>query len=250
MTISSTNRVAGPYAGDGSTATFPFTFKVFSAADLDVATLNTASGAIATLALTSDYSVRLNTNQDTKPGRLDHAQRRRPGCGADSSRSRRRWTELQGLALVNGGGFFPDVINAALDKVTILIQQLQVQLGRAVQAPFPDTESMQLPAPALRAGKLLGFDSAGNLQLITVTGTGGIVLGAPQTASGTVNGVNTQFTFTAPAGATPAVLVYAGGVFQDGATDYGTPVFVSGTTWRITFVTAPNNGPIKILILG
>jgi hypothetical protein len=62
MTISSTNRVAGPYAGDGSTATFPFTFKVFSTGDLEVATLNTASGAITPLALTTDYSAVLNAN--------------------------------------------------------------------------------------------------------------------------------------------------------------------------------------------
>ena len=63
MTISSTTRLA-TFTGNGSASNFPFSFKVFEAADLSVLKLTVATGAIATLALTTDYTVSLNTDQD------------------------------------------------------------------------------------------------------------------------------------------------------------------------------------------
>jgi hypothetical protein len=246
MTISSTTRVAGPYAGDGSTATFPFTFKVFSAGDLEVATLSTASGAIAELALTTDFTASLNANQDTSPGGSITLVAGGLAVGLQLSITT-DMAETQAVNLVNGGGFFPDVINAALDTVTILIQQLSAMIGRAIRAPFGDSTNLVLPAPALRAGKVLMFDSAGNISLVTIAG-GSIVPGS-QTSPSTVNGTNKDFTFTAAAGATPSIIVFAGGVYQSPTTDYGVPVFVSGSTWKITFVTAPQNGPVAMLQL-
>lgn len=247
MTISSTARVAGPFLGAGTTATFPFTFKVFDASDLYVVKLTVATGAIAVLALTTDYTVTLNLDQDTSPGGSITLTAGNLATGLTLTITT-DMAQLQGLDLTNGGGFYPDVINAALDTLTIYVQQLQAQLNRALQAPFGDNESMQLPAPALRAGKLLMFDSAGNLALVPVA-SGSIVPGA-QSAAGTVDGTNQVFTFTAAAGPTPSILLFAGGIFQDPATDYTAPAFVSGTTWSITFTTAPANGPIKVLMLG
>lgn len=248
MTISSTTRVAGPFTGTGATATFPFLFKVVDIGDLEVVTLNLASGAIATLVLDSDYSAALNADQDTTPGGSITLLAGNLATGLTLTITT-DMAELQGLDLTNGGGFYPDVINSALDTLTILVQQLQAQLNRALQLQLPDAAvNTVLPAPALRAGKMLMFDASGNVQLVPVA-SGGIVPGA-QSAAGTVNGVNKVFTFTAAAGATPSILLFAGGVFQDPATDYGVPVFVSGTTWSITFTTAPSNGPIKVLMLG
>lgn len=250
MAISSTNRVAGPFIGNNTTATFPFTFKVFEAADLDVVTLTLASGAIATLALTTDYTVALNADQDSSPGGSITLTAGNLATGLTLTITT-DMAQLQGLDLTNGGGFYPDVINAALDLLTILVQQLQVAQSQAMQVAFGDNVSMVLPGPALRAGKLLMFDSGGNLDLVDIA-TGGIVLGAPQTAGGDVDGTNTVFTFTAAAGATPAILVFVGGVLQDSSQDYGGPVYVSGTTWQITFVTAstPVNGTVRVLMLG
>jgi hypothetical protein len=247
MTISSTTRVAGPFLGDGTTATFPFTFKVFDAADLLVVTLNLATGAIATLALETDYTAALNANQDTTPGGSITLTGGNLATGLTLTITT-DMAQLQGLDLTNAGGFYPNVMNAAFDTVVIQIQQLQVEVDGAIRIPFGDNAAMLLPARNLRAGKLLGFDAAGNVALISVAG-GSIVPGA-QTSPSTVDGDNQFFTFTAPAGATPSILVFAGGIFQDPATDYSTPTFVSGTTWQIVFTVAPVNGPIKILMLG
>ena len=65
MTISSTTRINGPYI---SGTALPVTFKVFTAADLQVIRLNTSTGTETTLVLNSDYTVTLNVDQNTNPG--------------------------------------------------------------------------------------------------------------------------------------------------------------------------------------
>lgn len=246
MTISSTNRVAGPFSGTGTTATFPFTFKVFEATDLSVATLN-AAGVITTLALNTDYTATLNADQDSSPGGSITLTAGPLATGLALVITT-DIAAVQNVDLTNGGAFYPDVINGALDWLTVLVQQALVLASRALQVPIVDGSPVTvLPPAAQRAGNLLMFDGNGNPTLVPVA-SGGIVPGA-QTAVGTVNGTNKVFTFAAAAGATPSILLFAGGIFQDPSSDYGTPTYVSGTTWQITFTNAPANGPIKVLML-
>lgn len=163
MTISSTTRVAGPFIGAGTTATFPFSFKVFEATDLSVTTLATATGVIATLALTTDYTVALNADQDTSPGGSITLTAGNLATGFTLVITT-GIPNLQGLDLTNGGAFYPDTINAALDLLTILVQQLQAQVARCIQFPISDDLSLISPvlAPAaFRAGKYLSFDVNG-----------------------------------------------------------------------------------------
>lgn len=68
-----------------------------------------------------------------------------------------------------------------------------------------------------------------------------------QNAAGTIDGVNQNFTFTAPPGATPTILVFAAGIFQTVTTDYSLS-YLGSNTWQIHFVTAPTNGPITVLL--
>jgi hypothetical protein len=208
--------------------------------------LNLITGAIAQLVLTTDYTVALNADQDSSPGGSITLTAGNLATGMTLTLTT-DIAQLQGLDLTNGGAFYPDVINAALDLLTVLVQQLQVQASRSLQIPVTDTASMQLPAAPLRAGNVLMFDVNGNLALVPVA-SGSIVPGA-QSANGTVNGLNQVFTFSAAAGTTPSILLFAAGVFQDPATDYSPVSFVSGTTWQITFTTAPTAGPIKVLML-
>jgi hypothetical protein len=123
MTISSTTRVAGPFTGSGSTATFPFTFKVFTDSDLEV-TVTDANSVETTMALTTDYSVALNADQDTSPGGAITLTAGNLAAGQTLTITT-NIAPLQGVELDNGGAFYPDVITAALDRLTILIQQLR-----------------------------------------------------------------------------------------------------------------------------
>jgi hypothetical protein len=246
MTISSTTRVAGPFIGSGSTATFPFSFKVFDQTDLQVVQLTTATGALATLTLTADYTASLNADQDANPGGSITLTAGNLAAGFSLAITT-DIDALQGLALLNGGGFYPDVVNAALDRLTILVQQLLEQTKRALQAPITDAAVGALPPVAERAGKLLVFDANGNPSLMTVA-AGGTVPGG-QTAGGVVDGDNKNFTFVASAASTPVPMVFAGGVFQSPGTDYPIPVNVGGSLWQITFTNAPTQGPVTVLLL-
>jgi hypothetical protein len=132
MTISSQTRKAGPFIGNGSTTAFPFTFKVFTASDLVVTRANTA-GAETVLTMGTNYTVSLNANQNTNPGGTVTL------TSALASNFRLVITSavpnLQPVDITNNGGFYPKVINDALDRVTILSQQIALDASRSVKVP-------------------------------------------------------------------------------------------------------------------
>ena len=67
MTISSENRKAGPFSGNGVTTAFPFTFKVFAATEVYVVRAD-EDGVETVLVQNSGNTVALNPNQNTNPG--------------------------------------------------------------------------------------------------------------------------------------------------------------------------------------
>lgn len=162
MTISSNNRKAGPFIGNGSASIFPFTFKVFQASDLFVVRLTVATGVQTSLVLNTDYTVTLNLEQDSNPGGSITLV-----AGALASGYNLIITSdignLQPTDLTNQGGFYPEVINDALDRATIQIQQLQEQTDRTLKYPVTDpVTGTELPAVAQRAGNVLAFDVDGS----------------------------------------------------------------------------------------
>ena len=141
MTISSSNRKAGPYTGNGSTTVFPFSFKVFSASDVQVIRTDLLS-VQTTLVMGTDYTVTLNSNQNSNPGGSISMITGAPATGyLITLTSSLDYTQL--LDLTNQGGFYPTTINDALDRQEIQIQQLAEQVGRAVKT---DISSSVTPA--------------------------------------------------------------------------------------------------------
>lgn len=138
MSISSTNRKAGPFNGNGAQTSFPFTFKVFLASDLYVV-LTDANGAETVQTLTSQYTVSLNANQDTNPGG-NVIMITAPPTGYMLTLGS-QVPQTQGLQIGSLGNFDPSAINGALDRLTILAQQLAEQVGRAVKTTFSSTTS-------------------------------------------------------------------------------------------------------------
>ena len=160
MTISSTTRKAGPYIGNGTASVFPFAFKVFQASDVEVVRLNVSTNVETTLALTTDYTVSLNQDQDSNPGGSITLV-----AGALATGYNLVITSdvenLQPTDLTNQGGFYPDVINDALDRATIQIQQLQEGLDRAALLPITSSaDAASLVADIVRLA-----DSADNLDI-------------------------------------------------------------------------------------
>ncbi|WP_408636946.1 right-handed parallel beta-helix repeat-containing protein [Paraburkholderia sp. RL17-368-BIF-A] len=68
--------------------------------------------------------------------------------------------------ITNQGGFYPKVVEDALDRTEIQIQQLAETTSRSVSFPVSEAVSGILPAALQRAGTVLAFDSLGNLTFL------------------------------------------------------------------------------------
>ena len=157
MTISSTSRTAGPFTGNDVTTTFAFTFKVFAASDLQLVRTNTSTGVSTTLTITADYTVTLNSEQNSAPG--GSITLTAPLASGYTLIITSDIAALQATDLTNQGGFYPQVITNALDKLTILVQQILNKVGRSLNFPIQDTNyNPTLPAKAQRVGRVLAFD--------------------------------------------------------------------------------------------
>lgn len=139
MTISSSTRKAGPFTGNAVSVTFPFAYKVFSAADVLVVQAVTATNAETVKVLYTDYTVTLNTDQENYPGGTVNMLVS-PPVGTTLTLSS-QVSNLQPVLLTNSGGFYPKVINDAFDRITIQIQQLAEQVGRSFKVSISSNSS-------------------------------------------------------------------------------------------------------------
>lgn len=136
MTISSETRKAGPYICNGVTTEFSFNFKCFSTADVRVVLTNSAS-VESDLVLNSTYTVLLNADQNALPGGVvtttaTYATGFKITLVGDVD-------YLQGTDITNGGGFYPEVFESALDKLAIQVQQVREIALRAVKVDVSST---------------------------------------------------------------------------------------------------------------
>jgi len=127
MTISDNTRTAGPFACNGVTQDFPFSYKVFNRADVLVALTDTATQVESLLTLDADYTVTLNGNQNVNPGGTIHTLTAYPAGKTLAATSNIAYT--QPLDLTNQGGFYPRAINDALDRIVVMVQQVGARVG-------------------------------------------------------------------------------------------------------------------------
>jgi len=135
MSISTTTRKAGPFTGNGVTVAFPFTFKVFAVDDVKVVRGEIATAAELELTRGTHYSVTLNSNQDTNPGGTVNWIGT-PLSSAFTLVIGSKVASTQPANFTNLGRFYPRVLNDALDRVTIVVQQLAEEVSRSVKVGF------------------------------------------------------------------------------------------------------------------
>ena len=225
MTISSTVRIAGPFTGNGVTTTFPFTYKVFSTADVQVIRLTISTGIETTLTIVTDYNITLNGNQNSNPG--GSIVLVTPLLALYTLTATSNIANLQPTDLTNQGGFYPEVITDALDRATIQIQQMGDDVTRSIKAPLSDdltTMDMTLPVVADRINKILAFSATGMPTAVaqspsSITGNTSIV--------GTLD-VTGATTLSSTLGVTGATTLASVGV--TGAATVGTTLGVTGAT--------------------
>jgi len=178
MTINSTTRKTSNLVGNGNTPTYPFAFKVFQDSEIVVKKLEVATSIETTLTLgaSNDYIVTLNQDQNGNPGGSITLK-----SGGNNFNLPNGFQivitsavqSLQGTDLTNQGGFYPEVINDALDKSAILHQQQQDELDRSIKFSLTNTiGSLEITESATaRANKVMAFDNAGEFSLLNEIGT-------------------------------------------------------------------------------
>lgn len=160
MTISSTVRTAGPYSGAGLAAPLPFGFKVFQESDILVQ-ITHSDGSADVLTLGTEYSVTLNADQDANPGGWVALVTPLADDGS-SVQITSNVQPLQLTSITNQGGFYPKVMEGALDRLTVLLQQQSYSAGVSQALRVPEFGIVQpLPAATDRANQMLGFDGLG-----------------------------------------------------------------------------------------
>jgi len=133
MTISSETRKAGPYTGNGVVSQFPFYFKVFQTSDIVV--VRTVDGVESIVAEgPGGYEV-------TILGEDGAVNFYTPPASGDLITITSDVAALQPVDLTNQGGFYPTVINNALDRLTIISQQLKEAGSRALTLPISSSET-------------------------------------------------------------------------------------------------------------
>ena len=178
MTINSTTRKTSALVGNGNTHTYPFAFKVFTDADVVVKKLETATSIETTLTLgaSNDYIVTLSADQDSNPGGSITLKASGSNYNLPSGFSiviTSAVEPLQGTDLTNQGGFYPEVINDALDKAVVLHQQQQDEINRSIKFSLTNTiGSLEINEnAAARKNRVLGFDNAGEFEVLKELGT-------------------------------------------------------------------------------
>jgi len=149
------------YTGNGATTVFAYGFEIPEAADAVVTVTTIASGVTSVLS-PAVYSITGLGNAGG--GTVTYPLTGTPLSSAFYITIARSLPVVQETDLVNQDGFYPAVVENALDYQTMVSQELKDENNR--QLTFPITESgltnRFLPAAGVRAGKYLMFDGSGN----------------------------------------------------------------------------------------
>jgi hypothetical protein len=163
MTISSTT-VKNSYNGNGSTAIFTYTFKIFQDSDLQVI-IRSASGSETIKTLTTHYTVSGAGNSGG--GSVTFTAGNIPASG-QTIVIRRNLPQTQSLDYIANDSFPAESHEEGLDRSMMAIQQLQEEVTRSIKLSRTNTiNSTEFTTGAAdRAGKILGFDSNGELSIV------------------------------------------------------------------------------------
>jgi hypothetical protein len=177
MTISTTaSRIS--YNGNGVTLAFSFPVRFLVNGDV-VVVLRSSAGVESTLLLGTHYS--LTGAGDDAGGTVTMFTA--PAVG-ERLVIQRIVALTQETDYISGDPFPAETHERALDRLTMAAQQLQDSVDRTLRFPVSDTVSSALPTQAVRADRLLGFDSMGNpIAVAPVDGTA-IALATDLAASG------------------------------------------------------------------
>lgn len=189
MTVSSEISKSGPYICNGSQVTFPFAFKVFTKNDLMVVLTDITTDVESDLIVDTDFSVSLNADQNNNPGGTittisTYATGQKITIARDVA-------STQQVSITN---FRPDVIERALDKLTMLVQQVKEGLNRAIKTKVSsdgspddllDAIDASVAAAALAASQADASATSAENDALDAAAAAGVAAAAAEAAAAT-----------------------------------------------------------------
>lgn len=217
-----TNRVG--FAGNGTTTVWPYTFPIPDATYLSV--IYTDADGLDTTLNTALYSVTgIGT---TTGGNVTYPLVGSPIAASTALTLVRTVPYTQTTVFSNQGGYYPEVLEARLDLITMEAQQLADLFTRSLVAPASDAEIIaELPTSTQRinsgAGSLLGFSGVDGNPYAATVGSGSFSVNA---------WVSTNFFPVASAAAARTLFAVPG--LADNNTYSGTQTFSAAVTLPAT----------------
>lgn len=181
MTISSTT-TKNSHSGNGTQHQFAYGFKIFADGDLTVI-VRASTGTETVKVLNTDYivtnagnanggNILFKFNTGNSSDAHFSSSDKRPQSG-ETVVIRRNLTLTQGTDYVENDPFPAESHENALDRITMIAQQLQEAIDRSLKISRTNTmTSTEFSVGATdRANKILSFDSNGELTITTAIGT-------------------------------------------------------------------------------
>ena len=155
-----TEEARNDYIGNGTVATYAFTFPVLGVDDFNVYRTD-IGGTLVTLARGADYTVALDSV--TRIGSITLT------AGALASGYKLAIVDDQPLTqlvtLTNSNKYPPATVERALDRIAMQLRTLKEMDARSISFPRAEKSIGLLPDATARASKYLGFDPDGALAL-------------------------------------------------------------------------------------
>ena len=156
MTISTETERRKRYTGNGTTDTYAYDFKIFAKTDLVVTKITIADGTEEVLTVDSDYTVTGVGNVGGGTVVLT--------AGNLSSDYRlvihSDLTQTQGSDYQENDSFPAETLESNLDRLTILVQDLQVAINRSLLQSIDYDAAIEFPTAV--ANKVIGWNAAGD----------------------------------------------------------------------------------------
>ena len=167
MTVSSTTTKVS-YSGDNSTTVFAYTFKIFDDDDITVILRTDATGSEAVQTKTTNYSV--SGVGETGGGNITFVS---PPASGITVVLLRETAQTQTTDYTPNDPFPASSHENALDKMTLIVQDQQEEINRALKLSRTNTMiSTEFEVGATtRANKILAFDDSGELAVTQEIGT-------------------------------------------------------------------------------
>lgn len=154
----SSNKIT--YIGNGLTTKFPFSFKIFKTSDLQVILTNIESGTDTIL--TTNYTIDIANSYVTYPITGT------PLTSTNKITLFRKVPITQETILPNQGAYFAKTVENALDKLTIVEQQLYDEIGRGLKLPVTTSDEISTVLPIPSAGQVLTWNDTGTAIINTI----------------------------------------------------------------------------------